>query len=155
MNLILNSARDLLSNRFAGIRAVRIKNLVLFVQQLNQCLAVVHRGIRYFIIDDEFALRIRLDRIPVPIMPFFVIFRPMSISILLTQLMDVLRFLPFFRYGAFLNLLVFLKVVPLPGRIKHDFGSYPFFIFSPFHITTFHFNISINRACATLGCNKT
>lgn len=115
--LLVNQAGDalrkLLDELLADVSAVAIERAIVLFQQADEFLIVIDRGMRYGVVRDELAFRVRLDMVLVAVVRLIVLLGPACIRILLRQLMLVLRLLPFLRNLTGLDRLVFIPVIAL------------------------------------------
>lgn len=94
---VLYMGRKILCDFFAGIGTVCVSSMVSFVEELCEFLAVMHGCIGNCIVLNQLAVGICFYMVFIAIVGFLILLCPPGIRVLLTQLVDIFRLLPFFR----------------------------------------------------------
>ena len=120
--LFMNAIADLTTLQFRtdllrsiGAISVQFMVRILLLQQITQCLRIMHAGIAGCVCRDQLALPIHLHVILVSKMPLAVLLRPAGIRILLSTLCRFI--LPFFRDITVADRVVLVPAVSLPGNL--------------------------------------
>src|SRR3954466_5100968 len=102
-----------------AIRAIRIdvSGRVALVQKSIKCLAVMHTGVGYVVLPDQFALGIRIYVVLVAVEALAVLLGPARILVFLPAFRRVQ--LPSLRRFAGLYVLILVPVIPLLGNPNH------------------------------------
>src|SRR3954447_25858920 len=122
MNAAAKAARDELRLGLGrAIRAIRIdvSGRVALVQKSIKCLAVMHTGVGYVVLPDQFALGIRIHVVLVAVEALAVLLGPARILVFLPVFRWVL--LPSLRRFAALYVFILVPAIPLLGN-RNDRG---------------------------------